>query len=701
MQEFRYLCLLVCLSVCFLAGVAHADAAEELAGSIEAELNGEKVLLSSLRNDYRITVVGDIANVKLIQTFENPYQEPLNARYLFPLNRRAAVHAMTLRVGNEVIRAQIQEIREAKKTFEKAKRSGKAAALLQQHRPNMFTQKVANLMPGLPITVEIEYVQTVPKVDGAYELVVPMVVGPRFQPAGAGVAPDDGATPHDGVARKTGQWMLEQLPAYPPAAGAPTAGVHIPAQIASERVSLQLELEAPVPLVRVYSDTHALRVRDISSTQLEIGLQNGRVLDNKDFVLRFVLGGAVADAGLLSHWEPLEGGYFSLLIEPPTAVSDAGTLPREMVFLLDCSGSMAGKPMEASKRFMTNALSKLRPNDRFRIIRFSDKATEFSARALPATPANIERGLQYTKRLHGGGGTVMTSGIRQALQSTVPDGTVRNVVFLTDGYIGNEVSVLQLVNELLGDARLYAFGVGAGVNRYLLDELGRVGRGFTRYFDPTREEEALEVIAAELAAKLQTPVLTDLDIDWGGLGVTDVVPKRLPDLYAGDSIRVTGRYHEPASGALRISGQTPTRRATVRQTVVLPNTSTRPSVRRIWARTAVAERMHEFITPAPLRADEVTNEQLQAAVTDLGLLYGLATQWTAFVAVSQVQYNTNPISNKEANVALPKVAGVSELAYMAPAMTGHGTPEPGTWLSLLVGMLTFAWWRRRQSRVVG
>ncbi len=555
----------------------------------------------------------------------------------------------------------------------------------------MFTQRIANLMPNLPISVEIEYTHVVPKVDGAYELVIPMVVGPRFQPAGAGVPPStDGAAP--AAAGGFGRWMLEQLPAYPPA-----AGVDLPEQVLGDRVSLALVLETPVALGSVASPTHALSVREISSSRQEMSFADGQVQDNRDFVLHFSLAADAPTAGLLTHWEAEEGGYFSLLIEPPAQVTADQTLPREMVFLLDCSGSMSGLPMNASKRFMLAALDTLRPTDTFRIIRFSDSATEFSTHPLQATAANVARGKSYARSLHGSGGTMMTEGINQALSVPAPAGVVRNVVFLTDGYIGNEVSVLSLVKSKLGDARLFAFGVGAGVNRYLMSELGRVGRGFTRYYDPTRDEETVAAVAEQLAARLESPVLTDLAIDWGDVVVSDVLPATLPDLYAGDSIRVTGRFAKPQTGAIKVSGNTPRHRAEIRRRVELTDTGARPVLRRIWARSAVAEHMHAFITPEPLRESRVTNAWLKEAVTRLGLQHEIATRWTSFVAVSRKVYNQAPEDSLDAEVALPKVAGVTKAAYGAPAMTGFGAPEPGLWLSLLVALATLGWWQRRAT----
>ena len=289
----------------------------------------------------------------------------------------------------------------------------------------------------------------------------------------------------------------------------------------------------------------------------------------------------------------------------------------------------------------------------------------------------------------------MTSGISQALTGAPPAGALRNVVFLTDGYIGNEVDVLTLVDRLLGDARLHAFGIGTGVNRYLLGELGRVGRGLTRYVDPTAaDREAAMAEALDLADKLETPVLTDIEIDWGGMEVADVVPAAVPDLYEGDSIRITGRYRVPVSGEVTISGRAAGRRARLNRWVELTDGADHPGVRRIWARSRVAERMHAFITPQHLRPGRETDADLQAGITRLGLDYDLVTRWTAFVAVSEKRYNDVDTA-QDADVALPKVAGVTNAAY--PAFRGSGAPEPAVWLGLLVGLAVSAWSLRRKA----
>lgn len=680
----------------------------DLGGRIEAQVNGKPITLPLLKTDIDADVQGDVAQVTVTQTFANPLNQAVHATYLFPLNETAAVNAMTMDVGDERIQAKIQRIETARATFEKAKSEGRSAALLSQHRPNMFTQDIANLMPGLPIKVTLKYAQTVPRIDGGYELVIPLVVGPRYQPQGAGVAPGQAAAPggvqHWNASTRTsgnataadsqttyGQWEVEQLPAYPP-----VFELNVPEQIDPERVGLTVHINAGMAITALDSRTHPITATTPESGQAEVRLTNGRTLDNRDFVLRYTLAGTRTQAGLLAYRDQ-RGGFFSLLLEPPQIPAEADITPREMVFVLDCSGSMNGLPMDASKAFMRAALRRLRPTDSFRIIRFSDAATEFSAQPLPATPQNIQAGLRYTDGLNGEGGTEMSTGIRQALAPPIPTGALRLVTFLTDGYIGNEAQILALLRANLGDARLYAFGVGAGVNRYLLSEMGRVGRGFTRYMDPT---EDLEKVAGELAERLQSPVLTDIQIDWGGMEVSDPSPARVPDLFAGQSLRLQGRYGRPGRHEITVRGLVQGRPATLPLQIDLPETSTEgEAVPILWARSLIGELHYQLTTGAHQSGGEVVNtDALKQRITDLGLNFSLVTPWTAFVAVSEQIYNPNPAdSTPTLPVPVAQVKGTTALAYGEPAasltgggdaFTGGGTPEPAALLGLgLIALL--------------
>lgn len=661
------------LSLLIWSGGAFAQTADDIAGRVIGEADGRKVELPLLRADLEVNIEGDVATVRLTQVFENPSQTPMHAEYLFPLNQRAAVYAMEMRVGDEIVRAQIQKKAEAKTTFEAAKTEGKAAALLTQHRPNMFTQSVANLMPGAPVEVTLSYVQTVQRIDGEFELVVPLIVGPRYEGPPQLAALEEPVTEIDG-------WRVSDLPVYPQ-----VAGLDLPKEIESDRVSLDLRLTSATPIVSMTSATHAISLMQNTAENggtLRAAFADGRVIDNRDLVIRYALGGEDASAGVLAAFDgdgADPGGILSLMIEPPRTPDADQATPRELVFVLDTSGSMNGEPIAASKRFMASALAALRPGDYFRIIRFSNDATQFSAGAVPATQTNKSAGLRFVQGLQASGGTEIDNAIRTAFATRQPPETLRIVVFLSDGYIGDEAKVLRTIRGGIGGARIYAFGVGAAVNRYLLEEMADEGRGYVRYVDPTeRASEAAEALAADL----KTPLLTDISIDWGDLEVTDVSPARLPDLFAGNAIRVFARYQGGGPAEITVNGRARGRKASMPVKVDLP---TRPAedpesgraIPLTWARERIADLE---------RADAVGDgdpEATKRAITDLGLTYSLQTRHTSFVAVSERIVNANPDASKTANVPLPMVKGVKASAYPQAGFSGYSTPEPSAWLGIL------------------
>lgn len=655
-----------------------------LGGHVIADVDGKKVSFPSLKTEIDGDIQGDLAVIRVRQTFANPSHVVLNARYLFPLNKDAAVHAMEMQVGDERVTAKIAKRQTARQTFERAKREGKSAALLEQQRPNMFTQDIANLMPGQPVTITITYSQAVPRIDAAYELRIPLVVGPRYVPKSSGATANlvttqhpDGdddvlmsdETPATGQMRrpppKLGAWKFTAPPKYPE-----VSGLTIPTIVDKERVSINVHLTSDISIGNVNSATHALSVLG-DGVRKTVTLAESKTIDNRDFVLRYTLAGNRVVAGVLVHKSKKEG-TFSLLIEPPKAPQEGQISAREIVFVLDASGSMRGKPMAASKTFMRHALQTLRPRDYFRIIRFSNQASEFSGRPAPATPANLTAGTAYVNSLSAGGGTEMLSGLRQAYGAPPPENTLRIVVFLSDGYIGNEAEILNMVARSVGTGRLYAFGVGTSVNRYLIAEMARLGRGMSRIIDPTMDGNAE---AIKFASTLKTPVLTDIKINWNGLKPKDVSPDFIPDLFEGDSIRVQGRFSGGGVHTIKVLGKVNGAPVTMplqidASAVETPGSEAIPY---IWARTRVADHMRDLMVPPQMRRSGLTNAALEDKVTELGLKHAIVTQWTSFVAISERIVNPNPQSAVDADVPLPMVKGVGPSAYPRQNKT-HRTP---------------------------
>lgn len=691
-----------------------APTPDDLGGQVRAEVDGRTIQFPSLKTDIKADVSGDLAYVTVVQTFVNPALVPLNATYLFPLNENSAVHAMEMRVGDEVVTAKIARKEAARQEFEAGKRAGKAAALLEQHRPNMFTQEVANLMPGATIAVTFQYVQTVPRVDGAYELAIPLIVGPRYVPAPAtpsAVAANDAQMIDAGpAAQPLGEWSFGPAPAYPP-----VNGLTAPQAIDEDRVAIVVNLKAGVAINHVTSATHAIATTgDDTQTERSVTLAAGRTIDNRDFVLRYALAGGAIQAGLLAHKDE-RGGAFSLLLEPPESPPAADVTPREIVFLLDTSGSMSGRPIDASKRFMATALGSLTPRDYFRVIRFANTASEFSSAPIQATPENIQHALTYVNALSADGGTEVLAGLRQAFNMPALPSARRLLVFLSDGYVSNEAEILRMVAANIAQTRTYVFGIGTSVNRYLLAEMAHLGRGFVRIVDPT--EEASEAAVA-FAKKLEATVMTDISIDWGTLSVSDTTPVSIPDLFAGDSIRIQGRYAGSGPHTIKVTGKINGRSATLPLSIDLPGETTGDATKAIplvWARSQIADHMRELMAPPNLRQTGISDAAIEKNVTELGLAHALVTQWTSFVAVSQKIVNTDPGSAQDRGVNLPMVKGIGPKAYGATERTRHvsnpvltqaafsgaATPEPemiGGLFAVLLSLIAMAFHRSRSLR---
>ncbi|MEO0991613.1 MAG: VWA domain-containing protein, partial [Pseudomonadota bacterium] len=532
------------------------------------------------------------------------------------------------------------------------------------------------LMPGLPVEVRLRYVQMVPKIDGEYALVVPMIVGPRY--IGRDPEPDQVATLANDLPDAPNTWSIAPVPAYPG-----VGGLNLPETITGERVSLDVHVTSGLPLTAFGSRTHSLSVEEEGAVT-RASFAEGKELDNRDFILTYRLDGGDVQAAALSHSDD-RGGFVSVMIEPPEVPDEAQVAARELVFVLDTSGSMSGQPMEASKRFMRAALDGLRPGDYFRIIPFSNTARHMSTEALPATPANLRAGKRFVASLSGSGGTEIDTAIRSAFATTQPANTMRIVVFLSDGYIGSEHSVLRTIRQQIGQARIYAFGVGSSVNRYLLDGMAEEGRGYARYVG--LDEDALEV-AEMLARDLKSPLLTDIKIDWGDLAVADQSPSSVPDLFAGNSVRVYARHTATGPLEVKINGLVNGRAATMAVPVTLTGAA-ESALPLVWARNRIAELERNVAVGHKPRASD-------AEITRLGLEFSLQTKNTSFVAVSERVVNDSGLAALDRSVPLPMVHGVSPKAY-PNSFAGSSTPEPEVWIGMLV-LAALLWLRILRMR---
>ena len=570
----------------------------------------------------RVEIAGFVARTTVVQTFSNPFDEPIEAIYTFPLSSDGAVDAMQIRAGDRTVRGQIRLREDAKRLYEDAKRDGKLAALLDQERPNVFTQAIANLMPGTSVEVEIQYVEPLDYADGSFEFSFPMVVGPRFVPGTA-------------VGRSAAGWSADtsEVPdgsrITPPVA---PAGVR-----AGHDVSLQVDLDAGLPILEIESELHEVDVRPTGEARRSIRLRNQREIPNRDFVLRWRVAGEQLESGVLTH-RPSgeEDGFATFLLVPPARLEPDRVAPRELVFVVDRSGSQAGKPLAFAKEAMRYAIDHLNARDTFQIVSFSNEVDTLFARPQSVTASTQQRAHAYIERLQANGGTMMANAVREVCATPAPQHRLRIVVFMTDGYVGNDHQVLGMVRDLRGTSRWFPFGTGRSTNRYLLDHMAREGAGEVEYV--LFEEDAADA-ARRFYERISSPVLTDVRIDFEGLDVHDVAPHRLPDLWAHRPVLVHARYRQAGTGQVVLSGRRGGRPWRQALSVTLPERDTRGApLASMWARAKVTELLARDL--AGLQRGTFAAD-LKRKVEGLGLAHHLLTPFTSFVAVEERVVNEN------------------------------------------------------------
>jgi len=577
-------------------------------------------------------VRGTLATVDVEQRFTNPYDKKIEAVYVFPLPDDAAVHDFTMKIGERTIRGIVRERAEAERIYAQARAQGLVASLLTEERPNVFTQKVANIEPGHSIGIALRYFDLLPMVDGWYEFVFPMVVGPRYNPPGtsAGI----GAVSR-GAGGSSGQ--------------ASEVAYLAPGERSGHDIELALDLSAGAPLQDWQCPTHRV-TSQASAGGLRIALDEGDRIPNRDFVLRYRVAGASVQPSLVRGRDE-RGEYFALTLHPPAELEALEREPIELVFVLDTSGSMDGRPMELSRDAMRRALALLDARDSFQILRFAEDASAFAPRALPATRDNLARGLSYVEGLDVGGGTMMIEGLRAALGAPRDPERQRVVAFLTDGYIGNEEEVLSEERRLLGDARVFGFGVGGSVNRWLLDSMSREGRGVSAFVGLS--ERAGDVMAAFLE-RIRRPALEELRLEGPALAGAELYPERIPDLFHGRPVTIVGRLKGSAELAdgLELTGKL--RGRTLRFPVSCePDAPSATALPWIWGRARIAA-----LAARSLGADGGRRDELTAEIRETALEYGLSSAFTAFVAVDS-SVRTAGDSGVTVPVAVPVPEGVS------------------------------------------
>ena len=596
--------------------------------------------------DVQASVSGFIARVKVTQTFVNPSNEPIEAVYVFPLSHTGAVDDMTMVIGDRRIVGVIKRRAEARALYEAALRQGYTASLLEQERPNIFTQSVGNIKPRQEVKIEISYLDVLEYDMGVYEFHFPMVVGPRYNanapfagtpaPAANGLEAN-GAMPAEGV--------------NPP--------VLKPGFRNGHDISLALTMEAGVPVRDLKVVNHKATVQRASATAASVEMDPADAVPNKDFVLRYAVAGEQPAMALLPFSESGSGGYFMLMIQPALDKEMENAPPRELVFLVDISGSMSGAPTAQVKHTMQEFFRRSKPNDTLQVITFAGSANKLFEKPVPATPENVNRALNYTDGYRAGGGTEMLKGIQMVLDEPADPERVRIVVLLTDGYIGNEAQIIEAVGKHAGDRlRFWALGIGNSVNRFLIDGVARQGGGMGKVLDLNSDPSEL---VGEIVTRIHRAQLAKIAIDWNGLDVCDTFPRRIPELWAGRPVVVFGRYYVGGQAQITVSGTAEGKPLAFPLAVNLPHEA-KPEhavLSKVWARRKIEDLSGQmYYGSDPAIIEEITNVALD---------YKLMSQYTSFVAIDESERVDAPAKMpRRVGVPVPLPEGVSFEGIFGP-----------------------------------
>ena len=555
-----------------------------------------------------------VAEVEVTQRYENPSREAIEAVYVFPLPENAAVNRMKMTVGERVIEAKIEERQAARARYDQAKREGLTAALLEQERPNVFTQSVANIEPQKSIEVTLRYVQDLSYDAGIYEFVFPMVVGPRFM----GGAPLEGPPKGTGTSPDTTK-VSDASRISPPYMGKGERSGH--------DIKIEVVADPSLALSGYQAITHKVGSKTDEDGLVHLVLDDRDSIPNRDFVLRYRVAGEKPRASMMLG--AAESGFFSLAIDPPSLAIDDLVGKREIVFVVDISGSMRGTPLALCKEAMRTALGKVRPVDTFNIITFAGSTAKAFETARPASDANIRLALDFIDRARAGGGTMLLDAVGAALSPDVEAGRGRYVFFLTDGYVGAEDRIIASTKSFVGAmeskgqrARVFGFGVGSSTNRSLIDGLSREGKGVAVYAT-NREDPARGV--NQFFRYIDRSVLRDVSIDWGGYKVSDVTPGELPDLFASHPLIIHGRFSGKGSRQPVIHATSATGAVQIPVTVMPAKKSEpRDIAGALWARSKIRGLETDYASGST---------SAQGEITKLGVDFGLVTRFTSFVAV--------------------------------------------------------------------
>ena len=582
---------------------------------------GESYAAVQLGTDMNVAVDGSIARVTVTQVFRNTSDDWVEGVYLYPLPDNAAVDTLKMTVGNRVIIGRIKPRGEAREIYETARQEGKRAGLVEQQRPNLFTNSVANIGPGETVLVVIEYQMTLPQVDGKTSLRLPLVVGPRYVPP---------RTITDAASLEDARTITA-----PPVVDTRKGAIN--------PVSINVDLAPGFEPANIFSAYHEVAISGAGDRR-QVSLAKGQVPQDRDFELSWISASATPTAA--AYRQEVNGEHYVMVtITPPVPDKITAAPPREMIFVIDNSGSMTGSSIREAKASLLRALESLRPEDHFNVIRFDDTFDLVFETSVRATPENIAKARAFTEKLEAAGGTEMLPALRAALTDTgVTDRTsvVRQIIFLTDGSISNETEMLAAIGADKGNSRIFTVGIGSAPNIYLMKRMASTGRGTSTIIaNPAEVAPRMET----LIDTLSHPAMQNIGvaIDGGSYSLTPTTP---PDLYAGEPLVLLARG-PTLDGTITVTGLFEGR--TWSRTLAFSDAMPSEAVAKLWAR----QRIEEIEADRVLGA--IAYEKADAEIEDLGLAFHIVTSQTSLVAVDETPARPDevPLRREDLPINLP------------------------------------------------
>ena len=612
-----------------------------------------------------MSVYGMTARVTVRQEFKNPDTQWQEGIYVFPLPENAAVDHMRMTVGSRVIEGRIKEREQARAIYTHARQAGKKASLVEQERPNIFTTSVANIGPGETVTIEIQYQQIVKYEQGQFSLRFPLVVAPRYIPGKLQVGGFEGS----GWAPNTDQ-VADAARITPPVLPSGAGKVN--------PVAIDIDLDPGFRLDQVRSPYHAITTQHAGATHYRIKLANGPLPADRDFVLEWRPVGAKGPRAALFR-EKFKDMQYALIMVLPPARESAKPINRELIFVIDTSGSMGGASIRQARAALDLALSSLRNGDRFNIIQFNSFTTQLYPYPQPVTPNTLQTAHYYVQSLRASGGTEMAPAILAALQQPSVDALLRQVVFLTDGSVGNEQRLFSIIRSNLGNSRLFTVGIGSAPNSHFMARAADFGRGTHTYIG--RIDEVQEKMTA-LFRKIESPVLTDLTLEWPGNPTLEIWPRKIPDLYQGEPLVVTVRA-ATLPGHLTVNGSIAGKKW--RSDISLKGGGNKEGINVLWARRKIAALMNQ-------NSDPRERDSVRAQVLQTALEHHLVSKYTSLVAVDITP--ARPLEQALQQRALPvNLPAGWEYHKVFGAMPATATPAQ-LYLLLGLGLLLLAFMLR-------